>query len=54
MVARLLATADLWDPDISQKYKMDDINKGMANILFPAKIYITKNYDKGFILQSIK
>jgi hypothetical protein len=33
MVARLLASADLWDPDISQKYKMDDINKGMANIL---------------------
>jgi hypothetical protein len=40
---RLLATAALWglNPDISQKYKMGDISKGMANTLYinPAKKY---------------
>ncbi len=39
-----VATAALWvrtsNPDIShQKYKIDDIGKGVANILYPAKKY---------------
>jgi hypothetical protein len=34
LVARLLATATLRvNPDISQKYKMGDISKGVANTL---------------------
>jgi hypothetical protein len=34
LVARLLATAALWvHPDISQKYKMGDISKGVANTI---------------------
>jgi hypothetical protein len=43
LVARLLATASL-DPDTSQKYKMDDENKGVANTLEPAKKYTKKEY----------
>jgi hypothetical protein len=27
------------NPDISQKYKTDDINKAVANTLYPAKKY---------------
>jgi hypothetical protein len=39
LVARLLATAAFWvlNPNISPKYKMGDISKGMANTLKPAK-----------------
>jgi hypothetical protein len=33
LVARLLAI----HPDISQKYKMSDISKGVASTLWPAK-----------------
>jgi hypothetical protein len=43
LVARLLATAPLGsNPDISQKYKMGDISKEVANILLPAKKNIQK------------
>jgi hypothetical protein len=41
MAARLLATAPLMgsNPGISQKYKMGDICKGVANTLQPSKKY---------------
>jgi hypothetical protein len=39
LVAHLLTTAVLWVriPDISQKYKMGDISRGVAKTLQPAK-----------------
>jgi hypothetical protein len=38
LVARLLAGSSLGsNPDISEKYKMGDISKGVANTLQPAK-----------------
>jgi hypothetical protein len=47
LVPRLLATAALWvrNHDISQKYKMGDISKGVDNTLWPAK----KNTKKRFV-----
>ncbi len=33
LVAHLLATQLWFNPDISQKYKMGDISKGLANTL---------------------
>ncbi len=45
VVARLHVTAALGsNPDTSQKYQLDDISKGVANTLKPAKKY-TKNYN---------
>jgi hypothetical protein len=41
LVARLLGTAAfwaLWNPEISQKYKMGDISKEVTNTLRLAKI----------------
>jgi hypothetical protein len=54
----LMPAASTWMPmpsygNLLLTSEMDDINKGVANILLPAKIYI-KNYEKEFILQSIK
>ncbi len=41
LVVCLLATAAFWvriqSPDIFQKYKMGNLNKGMANTFYPAK-----------------
>jgi hypothetical protein len=47
LVARLLATAALWvrtlNPDISQKYKMGDISKGIDKNTVASQRNIQKN-----------
>ncbi len=51
MVARLLATAALWvsNPDISQKYKIGDMSKGVADTLARKK-----NIQKSSLKQEVK
>jgi hypothetical protein len=47
LVAHMLARAALWVQiyaDISQKYEMGDISKGVANTLKPAIKYTKKNF----------
>jgi hypothetical protein len=56
LVERLLAAAALWvqtsNPDISQKYKMGDISKEVANTLYPPKKYTKKVSNSQVVLNS--
>ncbi len=55
LVAHLLDTAALWVriQTISKKYKMGDINKGVANTLLPAKKYTKIKYLIHLLLLSL-
>jgi hypothetical protein len=47
LVVRLLVTAGLCsNPDISQKFTMGDISKGVANTLLPAKNIYNEKYSR--------